>query len=149
MLGVGQERREKTQMKQTVEQRLVRLEKSNHRYRVALMCMGLLAVCVLGIAAKAPLAELLEARQIKTEQIAIVGPDGKTYAQFGIVEKELALVLYDTNAKPRLVMGTDPSPRVGEIGLKILNAEGKEVFFTGQRMDGRCETSVARPARAE
>ena len=134
-------------MNQTVEQRITALEAANRRYRVALTSVALVSACVLGMAAKAPLAELLEAKQIKTERVTIAGPDGKTYAEFGIVEKELALVLYDAQAKPRLVMGTDPSPRVGEIGLKILNTEGKEVFFTGQRIDGRCETSVAPAAR--
>ncbi len=136
-------------MNRTVEERITALERANRRYRKALACLAAVGVCAVCIAAKAPIADLLEAKQIKTQQVAIVGPDGKTYAQFGIVEKELALVLYDTEAKPRLVMGTDPSPRVGEIGLKILSAEGKEVFFTGQRLDGRCETSVAPPPKQE
>jgi hypothetical protein len=134
-------------MNPTVEQRITALEAANRRYRVALTSVALISVCVFAMAAKAPLAELLEAKQIKTEKVVIAGPDGKMYAEFGIVEKELALVLYDAQAKPRLVMGTDPSPSLGEIGLKILNTDGKEVFFTGQRSDGRCETSVAPPAK--
>ena len=135
-------------MNTTVEQRITALEAANRRYRVALTSVALVGVCVLALAAKTPLAELLEAKEIKTEKVTITGPDGKTYAQFGIVENELALVLYDAEAKPRLVIGAAgaPRPRRGEIGLKILNFDGKEVFFTGQRSDGRCETSVAPPA---
>lgn len=136
-------------MNQTVEQRITALETANHRYRVALTCLALAGVSAIAMAAKVPLTELLEAKQVKTEKVTIVGPDGKTYAQFGIVEKELALVLYDTEAKPRLAIGMDPSPRMGEIGLKILNAGGEEVFFTGQRIDGRCETSVAPAAKRD
>lgn len=133
-------------MNPTVEERITALEAANRRYRVALTAVTVVGASVCAMAAKAPLAELLEAKQIKTEKLTIAGPGGETYAEFGIVEKELALVVYDPDAKPRLVLGADPSPRMGEIGLKILDSDGKEVFFSGQRIDGRCEISGAVPA---
>jgi hypothetical protein len=136
-------------MNPTVEKRITALEAANRRYRFAFMCVGVISASVCAMAAKAPLDQLLEAKEIKTEKLTITGPDGKTYAEFGIVKKELALVVYDADAKPRLVMGADPNPRMGEIGLKILDADGKEVFFTGQRNDGRCETSGVLPVEQQ
>ena len=128
------------------DRRITALEAANRRYRIALSSVALISVCMCAMAAKAPLAELLESKQIKTEKLTIAGPGGETYAEFGIVEKELALVVYDSDTKPRLVLGADPSPRMGEIGLKILDSDGKEVFFSGQRIDGRCEISGVPPA---
>ena len=133
-------------MNPTVEQRITAIEAANRRYRIALSSVALVSVCMCAMAAKAPLAELLEAKQIKTERLTIAGPDGETYAEFGFIKKELVLVVYDSEANPRLVMGADPSPRMGEIGLKILDSDGKEVFFSGQRIDGRCEISGVVPA---
>ena len=136
-------------MKPTVETRITALEAANRRYRVAFTCVAVISACVCAMAAKAPLDQLLEAKGIKTEKLTIIGPDGKTYAEFGIVKKDLVLVLYDADGKPRLLMGTDPGPGRAEIGLKILDSDGKEVFFSGQRIDGRCEISGVPPAEKQ
>jgi|APCry1669189034_1035192.scaffolds.fasta_scaffold95533_1 hypothetical protein len=136
-------------MNPTVEERITALEAANRRYRVTFYSVAVVGVCVCAMAAKAPLAELLEAKQIKTEKLTIAGPDGKTYAEFGIVQTDRALVFYDADGKPRLLMGTDPGPGRAEIGLKILDSDGKEVFFSGQRIDGRCEVSGLPPAEKQ